>query len=227
MSRSFKFSSPVLIALLVTGCGGGGSDAPPPPSASFDVAAAVVGIATANEVFTLNGTLVGVAATFRAEHSALPDAPFSSFGTLNRFRRTATITAAGVSETVFEDDYVDLAARSFYGLIDSEGNQVFSTSRAPYPATATIGNSGPLYDATYYDQASTPMGKTHVYWSLEAVPGSPDAAYLCVNTEFLSLSGASGGDREHDCYRIATNGDRLGMRVTLVSPSILGTVVFE
>jgi hypothetical protein len=171
--------------------------------------------------------LLNMPATLEAVHSALPDADFPGFGVLNRFRRTATISVAGITETAYEDDYANLAARTFYGLVDSEGNRSVSTARAPYPATATIGNSGLLYDATYYDQASTAIGRTHVYWSLEAVPGDPNSAYLCVNIDFLSLTGASGGDHEYDCYRIAANGSRLGMRVTLVSPSTFGTAVFE
>lgn len=222
-------SAPIVIALLVTGCGGGGSDspAPPPPtSASFDIAAAVNGIARANESFLLAGTIAGTAATLQATHSSLADAPLSSYGTLNRFRRTAAITAAGATTTAFEDDYVDLSTRSFYGLIDSAGNQALSTSRTPYPVSAVIGSGGTLYDATNYDAAATPIGTMHVTWSLEAVTGDVDSAYLCVNTDFRDLFGVSGGDRENDCYRIATNGQRLGMRITFVSPSF-GTAVFQ
>lgn len=226
MSRLLKFSSVAVVALLMASCGGGDSDSPPPPSASFDVAAAVAGIAKANEVFTLNGSLLGAAATLVVTHGALTDGTLANFGTLNRFRRTATITAAGAVVSAFEDDYVDLATRTFYGLINSEGNQALSTARVPYPTTTTIGNSGLLYDADSYDQSSTAIGKAHVYWSLEAVPGSSNAAYVCVNMEFLDLSGASSGVREHDCYRITTNGNRLGMRVTLVAPAF-GTLVFE
>jgi hypothetical protein len=223
MSRSLKFTSAVLVALLMSACGGG-SD---PPPANFDVATAVTGIAKANEVFTLNGSLAGAAATYKVTHIALPDAAFATFAPLlTVFRRAATISSAGSSATVIEDDFVDLATRSFYGLIDTDGNRALSTTRAPYPATATIGNSGLLYDATYYDAASTAIGKTHVHWSLEAVAGSRDTAYLCVNVDFLDLNGAASGEHENHCYRIAANGDRLGMRVTLVSPS-LGTLVFQ
>jgi hypothetical protein len=220
MFRSFRLSSAALAALLIVGCGG--SDSPP---ATFDIAAAVTGIAKANEAYTLKGSISGAAATLEVTHSALPDAPLASFGTLNAFRRSVTISAAGTVVSASEDDYLDLATRTFYGLIDSEGNRALSTTRAPYPATATIGNSGLLYDATSYDQSSAPVGKAHVSWSLEAVPGNAGVAYLCVNMEFQDLSGASSGVREHDCYGIATNGARLGMRVTIVTPS--GTLVFE
>lgn len=222
MPWSFRFASAVLVVLLMSSCGGG-SD---PPPANFEVANAVAGIAKANEVFTLNGSVAGAAATYRVTHIALPDTAFATFAPLTVFRRAATFTAAGSSTTVIEDDYVDLATRSFYGLIDTDGNRAISTTRAPYPATATIGSSGLLYDGTYYDQASTAIGKTHVHWSLEAVSGIRDAAYLCVNVDFQDLGGTESGEHERHCYGIATNGDRLGMRVTLVSPSF-GTLVFQ
>lgn len=221
MSWSFRISSAALAALLIAGCGG--SDSPP---ASFDVAAAMTGIAKANQAFALSGPIAGVTASYTVSHGALPDASFANFGPLNAFRRTVTISAANVSETVFEDDYVDLATRTFYGAVTSDGGQVRSDVRAPFPATAIIGNSGLLYDATVYDAASTAVGKAHVYWSLEAVPGNANAAYLCVNIDFLALNGASSGEHQYDCYRIAPNGDRLGMRVTLVAPAF-GTVVFQ
>jgi hypothetical protein len=227
MSRRLSLGWAGLLALSLGGCGGGGySSSPPPPSANYDVAAAVIGIATANEVFTLSGNVSGMPASLQAAHAAMPNANFSTFGTLNVFRRTATLTNAGTTSSSYEDDYVDLSARIFYGLIDSAGDSAVSTARSPYPSTAQIGTSGLLYDATTYDAAATPIGKTHVSWSLEAVPGNADAAYLCVNTDFQDLSGASTGDREYDCYAIATDGHRLGMRVTFVSPSF-GSVVFQ
>ncbi|HJV59819.1 MAG TPA: hypothetical protein VJ743_02680 [Albitalea sp.] len=217
------------LALVLAGCGGGGSDAPPPPpppSASFDVAAAAFGIATASEVFTLYGDIAGTPATLEAAHTALPDAAFSSFGILNRFRRTATLTAAGAVTTSYEDDYLDLASHLFYGLIDSAGNQAIASTHAPYPFTATIGMGGLLYDSVHYDSTGVAAGRTHTTWSLEQVPGSVTAAYLCINTDFQDLNGVSTGDREYDCYAIATDGRRLGMRITFVSPSF-GAVVFQ
>jgi hypothetical protein len=230
MSRSSTLlSAPLVLALLLTGCGGGGSDSagsPPPPSASFDIAAAVGGIATGNESFVLVGSIAGTAATLQATHTALADAPLSSYGTLNRFRRTAAITAAGATTTAFEDDYVDLSTRSFYGLVDSGGSQALSTARTPYPVSALIGAAGSLYVATTYDAAAMPIGTMQVTWSLEAVTGDANNAYLCVNTDFRDLFGVSTGDRENDCYRISTSGQRLGMRITFVSPAF-GTAVFQ
>jgi hypothetical protein len=222
-------SAPLLATLLVTACGGGGSDSPelpPPPSASFDIAAAVTGIATGNETFVLAGTIAGEAAVLQATHTALADAPLSSYGTLNRFRRTAAITAAGATTTAFEDDYVDLSTRTFYGLIDSAGSQALSTARTPYPVSALIGAAGSLYVATTYDADAVPIGTIRVTWSLEAVTGDANSAYLCVNTDFGDPFGVSTGDRENDCYRISTSGQRLGMRITFVSPAF-GTAVFQ
>jgi hypothetical protein len=213
------------LALALAGCGGG--DATPAPTTSFDIDAAVRALATGpDDVFVLAGSILGVPATLQAVHAAMPDGVFSTFGTLNRMRRTATFDVGGTVESASEDDYLNLAARTFYGAIDSEGSNMVSTARTPYPATATIGASGMLFDAGAFDSLSNPLGRVSVSWSLEAVAGTPAQAWWCINTQFQDVAGTPTGDYEHDCYRIDAAGTLLGMRMTMTSPAF-GTIVFQ
>jgi hypothetical protein len=214
------------LAVVLAGCGGGGSDAPA-PATTFEIAAAVSELTTGpDNTFDLGGSMMGQPMSMHAVHSAMPDGVFSTFGSLGRMRRTATFSGGGASETAYEDDYIDREARMLYGMIDSDGNSAVSTSRTPYPATASVGASGPLYEAGVFDSMSVQQGRLNVSWSLEAMAGDAGQAWLCINTQFQTISGSPTGDYEHDCYRIDAAGRVLGMRMTLTS-NAFGTVVFQ
>jgi hypothetical protein len=221
-------------ALLVA-CGGGG-DEPAAPAARepvFEVAAALAALGTgASEVFTLSGTMAGQPATLRMDHAALPDAPYETFGNMNTMRRTATLTAGSTTSTRHETHYLDLAAHTYYGMADGDGMHRTSTSRAPYPDTARVGDRGLLYDASHHDAADHHRGgmmmdaaRSHVTWSLEPGTG-PDDANLCINAEMQTTHGTPTGEAQQHCYRIDPAGTPLGMRVRMTSPEF-GTAEFR
>jgi hypothetical protein len=214
-------------AAALAACGGGGSDGPAPPATSFEVAAAVQRLATGpDDVFDLSGNVVGEYATLHFVHREMSAAPFETYPMLDRMRREVTMhTAATGPVSSWEDDFIALSSRMIYGMDTAEGHAV-STTSAPYPVTARIGESGLLFHADEHDHMTNGLiGKSHVTWSMEAT-GRDDHAYFCINSDYRDMHDVPTGVTQKDCYRIDASGQLIGMRVTLAMPP-LGTFTFQ
>ncbi len=219
----------IAFAALLSACGGGGGDAAPAATpvaaASFPLDAAYTKAMT-NGV-SLNGTAIDGADTYTMSLSITPatDAVFEGV-VRKKSIQALTMKKNGsvlISETI--NVYYGVNPFTSYGASYSNGTYAVQTTiGGAFPATAKVGDSGSLGTLTLYTSSSkaTIESTAQSTWTLEA--DTATTAFGCANVVIKNASGVQTGTSA-GCYKIDTNGNVLGMRLTISVPGL--TLVFK
>ncbi len=213
------------LAALLSACGGGGGDATPVAAASFPLDAAYTKAMT-NGV-NLNGTAIDGADTLTMSMSITPAAD-AMFEGVVRKKSIQALTMKKNGSVLSSDtisSYYGVNPYTPYGAIYSDGTYAVQTTTAgAFPTTAKVGDSGSLGTLTLYTNSSktTILATTQSTWTLEADTAS--TAFGCANGVIKNPAGVQISTFS-GCYKIDTNGNALGMRLTISVPGL--TLVFK
>lgn len=197
--------------VLLVGCGGGGGDAPVPAAQTFPVESAVSRVLTAGAVFNASTTSNGITFTIRQTFTPLAAAAFQGT-TRSATRSIMTLSRSGaVLTSLTASLYFAPTPLVLYGSTGPGTNVSVYSQTGALPATATVGQSGPL--ATYQTLASptstAALSSTVLTWSLDA--DAATTALICLRSRTVATGGAV--SEESDCYRIDANGTTNGTAV--------------
>jgi hypothetical protein len=205
----------VLLASALSGCGGsgGGSAQPAASGSTFPVAAAVSALQQMIRTYTLtSGSGVN---TYVAQYSFEPG-PVTTFE--EHIASTTNVTFSATQNgnvpkyfsliAYFQDNpYLG------WGGVANNGQYVVDSSQQLLPASAAIGQSGPVDTVTTYADSSkqSVVLVTTQTWSLAANEAS--TAWWCINSAFAPTTGPASAP-ESECYAMDTSGNITGMMLT-------------
>jgi len=206
-------SGAVIVAAMLSACGGGGGGDAAVSTASFPIATAFQNLITKPQSANLNASLKGQALTLAVTSTPAADAVFEG-ATRKTVQSVQTIRVDGVvRSTSSNTSYYDLSPLRAVGGVYSDGRYSVISQSATIPASATVGMQGVGWNETVYANASKTStdGTTVTTWSLDADTAS--TAWFCENSVLKPTYGTEG--TVSLCYKINTNGDILGTKVTM------------
>ncbi len=218
MKRRIPWIVPALAwLLLAAACGGGGDGGSGPSQGPYAANEGFRRLLVFGGSWNLHGNAAGQPFTMTLAFAPAPIAPFPVDGTLaSRSVQTLSLTSGGLTSTSTETIYYAAQTNAIVGL-DIDGACSVATANTAVPATASIGDSGPIFTESDLDgclATSTSLGTTTNTWSLEVDSGVP---LLCWNLAAKDPAGTSTGTAS-TCLEIAVNGT-LGNRARFVVAS--------
>jgi hypothetical protein len=227
-----------VIALgVLSGCGGGDS-CPPGPKGCGDIGgfdfpsnltsapgeAALVGYLRADHQATLNATDTS-GNRYSLEVTAVPNSGTTTFnGSAPAYSTVVTVTltkngalAASSAATAyyFLNPYVPL------GTVYGAGTPfAVTTSSTPFPATLTVGNSGPMDNFTYFHDSTMAGVDADGTATYSVKADNPLTLLLCLNSVISGVTASGTADglaagQETDCYSVDASANAALRSVTL------------
>jgi hypothetical protein len=204
------YAAVALSALLGAcgGSGGSGNGAPDPnaPATSFPIAAAASAFAQTLHTYTL--TAGSGALTYVAQSSYEP-------GSVTTFEEHIASTANVTFSITQNGNVLQYSSAVAYfqdnpylgwGSVANDGKYAVDTGQQTLPASASVGQSGPLQTVTTFadgSRASVLMVTTQT-WSLLA--NNAATAWWCTNSSFAPASGPAIAPQS-ECYAIDSSGN--------------------
>src|SRR6516165_5876389 len=203
--RRFTAHPLVAMAVVITGCGGGGgsSNSPTPQQNLQSAAAPSQPMATTSTTLT---AMDGSGNTWTVTYSSTPGgmAMFSGQNA-NTLMIALTISENGVvAATEDSTAYYLTSPYSPLGVSGTTSGTAWTaviTGYTPLPSTLTVGGSGALLSATYYDGMNNTIGSLTETYTVTA--NSPTALFLNIDA-----AGSINGVQETETltYSIASDG---------------------
>ena len=194
----------LLTALVIAGCGGGGGGSNPAPQQNLQSARA-----PSQPMDTQATTLTATDSsgnTYTVTYSSTPGG-IASFNGQNATTSTIGLTVSENGAVLATEDSTAYYLTNPYSPLGVSGTTsgvawtAVITSYTPLPSTLTVGGSGPLSSATYYDGMMNIIGSLTETYTVTA--DSPTALYLNIDA-----AGTINGVQETETltYSIASDG---------------------
>jgi len=210
----------LLVSGLLAGCGGGGGggSAPAPTTGAtttFPLTSAVSAFSQTSHNYSLTGSSGGN--TYGLQFNMTPGTTLQTFeGQLASTMVESLIVKqnGAVVDTETGTSYFQVSPYTAFGYISTSGVYEVSSQQQPLPASATVGQSGPLGTIKVYtDSTKTSLAATITeVWSLQA--DTATTAWGCENGSEVFTNG-SPTIGIATCYKVDTSGNVLALRLTL------------
>ena len=214
MDRSIRLFVSIALLALITACGPGDNSSSY-TTASFPLNNALSAFMQMSNTYALyatdSGDIYALTVFWRVN---APD-------TFNGTAAFTTNIGHNLSENQLQlgnsttREYYLLGPYELLGSLNQQSGQysTVASDQVALPATATIGQHGPLYTQTTYTDTTLTIanGSETATWSLNPATGSD--AYLCITS-----NGNIGASQhyESDCFLMDTSGNILGVQVALL-----------